>query len=282
MLILSPTGSAKTIQSWEGTFSDLLGKKVHSTKGSEISIATVKLGANPQKWVYIQGGLHGNELLTSEFVEWLRRRVIDGTSPLSTLGNDVAFDFVSKVNPDSLTRNNPRNINLNRNFSILWGASAEPQGEYPFSEMETKAIRDVFKYRQYHTAIDVHGYLNWIVLPTKPLMQKTGAYGNWIELANENIDLLPGYLIKTAGQLEDGGAFEDWAFWRQGAYAICLEMKYPFRIFPWKDKDHFDSYPAYESFIYKMVKGSLKLPPRKPSNVAEVPLFPNKEKKHSH
>ena len=41
--------------------------------------------------------------------------------------------------------------------------------------------------------------------------------------------LLPGYELKTAGGLGDGGAFEDFAFWQTQSLSFCLEMKSPRR-----------------------------------------------------
>jgi hypothetical protein len=34
----------------------------------------------------------------------------------------------------------------------------------------------------------------------------------------------PKYKVVSAGELGDGGAIEDWAFWSQGTYAFCLEL----------------------------------------------------------
>ena len=164
----------------------------------------------------IQGGLHGNEILTSKFVRWLIERVANNQSPLNEIDN-IEIDFIPVANPDShgKSRLNSNNVNLNRNFGVLWGISKEPPGASAFSEAETKAVKRLFTDRKYLSAMDVHGYVNWIVLPTR-LSRNKLKYNKWISETRKNIKILPGkYHIKFAGDLGDGGAFEDWAFWHQ-------------------------------------------------------------------
>lgn len=248
---------------YERTLSQLLGQEITSTHGSEFLVTSVTLNQGQTLPVrfYIQGGLHGNEHLTTNFVHWLSHRVAKNESIINQINSTIVIDFVANINPDSGQRNNPRNINLNRNFSVLWGQSVEPMGHKPFSEAETRAIKALFQKFHYRAAIDIHGYLNWLVLPTKPqdLERNSKLYEPWARLAEKNISLLPGYEIKTAGELGDGGAFEDWAYWQANTLAICLEMKYPTRFFPYGNQNRFDSFLAYERFIFKMLQGALKI-----------------------
>jgi hypothetical protein len=187
----------------------------------------------------VQGGLHGNELLGSEFVGWLAQRFAKGESLLNTInGGNVAIDFVPYANPDGTiqyTRYNGNKINLNRNFGVLWGVTKENPGPTAFSESETRAIRDLFAKRDYTGSIDVHGYINWIVIPTDPLDEikglpradaaKLAKYRQWAAaIKRETAARMPGYEVKTAGSLGDGGAFEDFAWWGAGVPGACLEI----------------------------------------------------------
>jgi len=187
----------------------------------------------------VQGGLHGNELLGSEFVGWLAQRFSKGDSLLNTLnGGNVAIDFVPYANPDGTiqyTRYNGNKVNLNRNFGVLWGVTKENPGPAAFSESETRAIRDLFAKRDYTGSIDVHGYINWIVIPTDPLDEvkglpradaaKLAKYRQWATaIKRETAARMPGYEVKTAGSLRDGGAFEDFAWWGAGVPSACLEL----------------------------------------------------------
>lgn len=187
----------------------------------------------------VNGGLHGNELLGSEFVGWLAQRFAAGESTLNTLnGGRLEIDFIPYANPDGtilFTRYNGNHINLNRNFGVLWGVTKENPGKTAFSEVETRALHDLYEKRTYTGAVDVHGYINWVVIPTSPADKMNGKlsddklqlaqYEQWSKAVyREAKSQLPGYEVKTAGGLGDGGAFEDYAWWGAKVPAFCLEL----------------------------------------------------------
>ncbi len=229
-----------------------------SHKGNEIEVVQYKNDTNklPNHKFLIQGGLHGNEVLTSRFIEWLIDRVSKNKSILNQIEN-IEIDFVAIANPDThgKSRLNSNRVNLNRNFGVLWGISKEPPGESAFSEAETKAVKKLFNNRNYLSAMDVHGYVNWVVLPTR-LSKNELKFNRWIAETRKNIKYLPGkYHIKFAGDLGDGGAFEDWAYWSQGSLASCLEMKYRRRFL----KDKTDTFLAYERFVFESFRSAIKI-----------------------
>lgn len=256
-----------------------------SLEGKELEV--FRLGAvDPTYRFLIQGGLHGNEKLASEFVTWLARRYARGESMLNLLPKDsVAIDFLPYANPDGThghSRYNGRGVNLNRNFGVLWGLSKENPGAEGFSEPETRAIRQLFEKRKYAAAIDVHGYINWVVAPSEPdQMQgedpsvkvskaKANAYHKWIDGLKKEMALLPGYQLKTAGKLGDGGAFEDWAFWSQGTMAFCLEIESFQRhtknyrrdfndITKEPEGRSVDTFMRYEMFVYRMFQKAFEV-----------------------
>ena len=213
-----------------------------STSGRDLQVISFgpkeTLNKNTPR-LLIQGGLHGNEGEASKFVLWLAERFARGESPLNLLANqNVAFDFLPYANPDGHsdgTRSNIRGVNLNRNFGVLWGMSRENPGTEKFSEAETQAIRRLFAKRHYTAAIDVHGYVSWVVGPSAPEVikahgtkidgAKVNAYQRWMSVLTTQTAALPGYQVKNGADLGDGGAFEDWAFWSQGTYAYCLELE---------------------------------------------------------
>jgi hypothetical protein len=223
---------------------------------------------------YIQGGLHGNETETTKFVAWLANRVRTGESKLNQLPSEqVAFDFVPVANPDGAaieSRYNERKINLNRNFGHLWGISRENPGTAKFSEPETQAIKYLLDKNRYTAAVDVHGYINWLVAPSQPDQNASPAevykYDQWmtaLKLEMERFD--PTYRLKTAGGLGDGGAFEDYAYWQAGTKAFCLEMATAFRhayrpINGGVEK--VDLFESYEELIYRIFKHALEIDER--------------------
>lgn len=218
--------------------------------------------------VLIQAAMHGNETLTISFVVWLMNRYAMGESLLNKLpvGN-LAFDFIPILNPDghaNASRNNKREVNLNRNFSFYWGMTRENPGIGAFSEKETQALKNLFAKRKYDFAIDVHGYANWIVMPSPPRpntkQKEQIRYQNFREKLRLAQKTLPGYEVKTPLQLGDGGAFEDWAFWEAGVHAFCLEMVSSQRFQkitrPGKS-GYMDTFLNYEKFIYEYLKASV-------------------------
>jgi len=230
----------------------------------------------PTYHFYIQGGLHGNEILTSKFVLWLSRRLRTNSGALSQLDRSlVAFDLVPVANPDGVAnriRTNLNSVNLNRNFSYLWGLTKENPGSESFSEPETQSIRYLFNQNKYTAAVDVHGYINWVVSPTKPNSTQEAAkpkaalrHRQWFEaLAKQIKEFDKTYELKTAGELGDGGAFEDWAFWEQNSLAFCLEMASAFRYSynydsKMKKSTQQDLFEKYEAFIYHMFQHAIKI-----------------------
>ncbi len=232
----------------------------------------------------VQGGLHGNEEQASNFVLWLARRYGHGQSLLNLLPRDqVAIDFLPYANPDGThghTRYNGRGVNLNRNFGVLWGLTKENPGQKSFSEPETRAIRKLFEKQKYNAAVDVHGYVNWVVSPSSPeavaaigvktSKAKRAAYAQWVSALKEEMAVLPNYQFKTGALLGDGGAFEDWAFWSQGTFAYCLELegiqryvKSYRRDFSDLSKDpeerSVDLFTRYEAFVYRMFAQAIKM-----------------------
>jgi hypothetical protein len=71
-----------------------------------------------------------------------------------------------------------------------------------------------------------------------------------VEYARQQTDAT--YQIKTAGELGDGGAFEDWAFWGAGVPAFCLEMDQALQPSN-KIPISFQAFERYEHFIYNFI-----------------------------
>lgn len=217
-----------------------------SKKGREIRVLRVENKIlQPQLRFLIQGGVHGNEKLPVEFVNWLANRLAAGVGPLSELAmrENTAFDLIPEVNPDGVsanTRPNSAGVNLNRNFGVLWGLSRESPGPEAFSEPETNGIRELFVLNRYIGAVDIHGYAEWVVAPSSPtavqgqqeadsvnVKSNINLYLDWMNGLKNLLSLLPGgkYQLVTPAELGDGGAFEDWAFWSKKSFAVCLELR---------------------------------------------------------
>jgi hypothetical protein len=281
---------------WRTTVARALGvATLKSSEGSDYELTqftprTAALDPARAKWRFlVQGGVHGNEQASSDLVQWMARRYARGDSLLNKLPQgEVAIDFLPYANPDGYkqrTRVNARGVNLNRNFGVLWGLSRENPGKESFSEPETQAIRSLFAARHYTAAVDVHGYINWIVAPsspvdvtsrgTRPTLEQARTYRQWTGSLRREMALLPGYELKTGARLGDGGAFEDWAFWERGTLAFCLEME-TFQRFVRAYRRDFadvtktveapavDLFKRYEAFVYRMFAAAIEIRSAKP------------------
>lgn len=197
-------------------------------------LSNVSPGTEIKNRFFIQAGLHANEKQTTVLALKIADNLSKNKGALARLPAGTLIDIVPKANPDSEKRYNHNNINLNRNFSVLWGNSKEPYGVKPFSEKETKSIKALFDSMNYTSAIDIHGFINWIVIPSSPKLiseqnpTKKQRYKKWVEAITSHTKKLKRYEIKSAGQLGDGGAFEDWSFWEENSFSVCLEMDNPF------------------------------------------------------
>lgn len=222
---------------------------------------------------YIQGALHGDEILTTVFANWIAKRIEQGQSRLNSLPAGTTIDILPVANPDrhGAHRYNANHVNLNRNFSVLWGLSSEPAGSKQFSEAETKAIKALFQQRKYLAAIDLHGYLNWVVAPSAPTAMRNEIltsnskiftiYPLWLSsLSQAKKQFLGDYITKTAAELGDGGAFEDWAYWEQGVMSACLELSHRTRfVYDSKTNKIIDSFQNYEAFIAHLFQSAIEI-----------------------
>ncbi len=237
--------------------------KIVSAAGKPLIVYRLKKGKGVGHRFLIQGGLHGNEHQTSIFVLWLKDRLEADIGPLAELPEGSVVDFLPFANPDSYgsSRYNKNAINLNRNFSILWGISREPNGSKPHSEPETIAITHLMQHEKYNAAIDVHGYVNWVVAPSQPQFvpnanpRMQALYWAWTNHLHQEVAKLPNYILKTAGTLGDGGAFEDWAFWANGTLSFCLELSSEMKT-AGRPADY---YNRYESFVAQMFQKALAI-----------------------
>ena len=245
----------------------LKNPKLVTANGQHITIRRITNSKVPSKKILIQSGLHGNEKGAVALNQWLLPHFKKLMSSNSSEWKNTQIDFVFVANPDGYLTNNRYNsnaVNLNRNFSVLFGKTREYPGKTSFSEAETKAVRTLALKEKYDVAVDVHGYINWIVLPTSPSIiaqkrkiskTKMNQYKKLYKTVAKHIPQLKGYKQLTAGFLQDGGSFEDWMFWEGGAQSFCLEIKK--NHLKEDDKTRLKSYQGYASFLENTIQDLL-------------------------
>ena len=120
-------------------FSSIIGKSVLGRDITAISNFDLDGEGIPGDSALLVGGIHGDEPATVFLLELFWRKYGHlASSPVTIL---------SLANPDGFSRNsryNSRGVDLNRNFGFNWLAeSEEPSGPEPWSEPETRALRDL-------------------------------------------------------------------------------------------------------------------------------------------
>lgn len=140
-----------------------------------LKVGTIRSTAKPT--LYIDGGIHARDWLTSGVILYIMGELVirsQSNSELQSLVDNFDFYLIPTVNPDgyefsrssvpkSRTWRKNRSaqkcsfyecchgVDLNRNFNVSWGefgTSSDPcddnyAGSAPFSEPETRAVRDI-------------------------------------------------------------------------------------------------------------------------------------------
>ena len=282
ILVGSPIATAGSVHRIHSTdITTLLnGEDLRSTAGRPIKVLRLEPADGLIKWRFlVQGGLHGDEKLGPEFVRWLANHF---ATSIPIKMNGIAIDFIPESNPDGVhlnQRGNSNGINLNRNFAVGWGISRENPGPKPFSENETQALKRLIETQNYTATIDIHGYVNWIVLPSKPRQViQTGRqvssdlarlYRVWTKAIESQMSIFRNYKTKTALGLGDGGSFEDWTFYEAGTLSFCLELesdkrfrklyRTPFGNLAQLSQRPIDTFLSYERFVVTMMRQAIRI-----------------------
>ncbi len=146
----------------------------------------LEISANPgmeehEPEVRIIGGIHGNECLSAEMVLQIARWLLGdyGQDPLVTaIVDGMNLVLVPLLNPDGYSdvpahRSNARGVDLNRNLGFAWVGQSDAEGRAPFSEPETRALRDLSQARSFVLGLSYHTsaqYVNgpWNYTPHHP------------------------------------------------------------------------------------------------------------------
>ncbi len=137
-------------------------------------ILRVKISDNPgtdelEGRIQFNGCHHGNEKIATEINLYFMRFLCDnyGVLPwVTSLVDSREIFFIPVVNPDGFVlnqRRNANNIDINRDYGYQW--FNESGAANPFSEPETRAMRDDFASMGYSVSLDYHSiaeYVNYL------------------------------------------------------------------------------------------------------------------------
>ncbi len=129
-----------------------------------------------------------------------------------------------------------RGTDLNRNYAGFWGGAGASvrwdsdtfRGSAPFSEPETRNVRDLVSNRQVTNMLTLHTDGNLLLrvpgtADTRPPLDEPVNKALGDLMASRN-----GYTSQYSWQLYDtAGTAEDWSYWATGGYAYTMEIGVP-------------------------------------------------------
>lgn len=215
-------------------------------------VLALKLGKGTGKPVVLFAGCHhARELVTPEMVLRMAELLVSGygrDAELTAWVDTREIWLVPMVNPDGHAlaargENQRKNTNdvtggkrrvgvdLNRNYATAWGTvgdSPQPEsdtfrGTKPFSEPETRAMRDLMTKVKPTFLLTFHSYSNMVLWPwdhkdTPPPDPRLAAIG-------KEFGKLSGYRAQQGSALYlNGGDDVDWAFETLGALSYTIEV----------------------------------------------------------
>jgi N-acetylmuramoyl-L-alanine amidase len=171
----------------------------HSVEGRPIEAVRFGDRRSPNKALVV-GNIHGDEPAGIRVLDQLKRSLRRSGGPA-----DLDLWVIDTVNPDGLahdTRRNAHGVDLNRNFSVDWkGGVSHSSGYYPgprpFSEPESRAVRDLVLQLRPKVSIWLHQPWNGVLAPCHgPIpLQKTYSRISGVPLQRCRAQHLPGTAI---------------------------------------------------------------------------------------
>ncbi len=159
---------------YEKTFPDIARAFSIGTSVEGREIWAILLSSDPdvesvEPEIRIVGGIHGNECMSVALVVEIIEILVGSYGDdefTSNLIDETEIVFVPVINPDgysgnSATRVNANGVDLNRNLGFAWVG----EGSAPFSEPETRAIRDLSLDSSFNLGVSYHTVASYVNAP---------------------------------------------------------------------------------------------------------------------
>ena len=208
-------------------------------------------------WIIIQGGIHGREHLSVDFVVTLAKIIEHKYSIYKAKKNFPNICFVPLVNPDGVEivvfaakniknqhlrskvqkiiannnhkmyKSNANGVDLNNNFDALWNRHMHSEtfsmhgfiGEKPFSEKETRALRDLTLEILPIFTISYHlkgEEIYWDFFQKGMTRKRDEKIAKLVAGVN-------GYAVKSTEETSSGG-YKDWCVLELGIPSLTIEL----------------------------------------------------------
>jgi hypothetical protein len=234
----TPETCVDDLKAWAAEHKDVCSLHQIGTSVEGRPIVALKVSSNPLKHTFkpivrICGAHHGNEVGSSETVIMFTKYLLDNYSTdarLRKLVEEREVWLIPMVNPDGVakrTRYNGNHMDLNRNYGYHFGRGYKKAGSNPYSEPETRAIRDQAANipfalsLSYHCSGDIVNYL-WNYTKVRAPDQKL------------ILELAEGYARTNGYEVTEGcdwyqttGDTDDWAYGCTGVIDATIEVANP-------------------------------------------------------
>lgn len=222
-------------------FPDICAMHIFGQSMGGRDLAALKISDNvtedePEAELLFDGGIHGDEILASEIVIRFARDICInyGTDPeVTDLINDREIWLYLTVNPDGResvprTRYNNNGVDLNRDAGYMWDAWGGSTG--PFSQMESKALRDCMYNNQFVIHTTYHAGTEYISLPWSYRSSQPADWNHIYQLGGvyANSSLYPNmtYGQGNTGMYAINGSTKDSNYGIMGSITWSMEISY--------------------------------------------------------
>jgi hypothetical protein len=162
--------------------------------------------------------------------------LIDEDPPNDVNGNGFIDDYDLKHGVDDdgdglIDEDWPGGVDLNRNYDYMWGkpgSSRNPKSEtycgpYPFSEPETRAVKEFVEKHNIRISISLHSGIEAILFPWGYKSEKVN--DNEVTSIAYNLSKITGWISMQISNLYPvSGCFEDWIYSNYGVPSFTCEI----------------------------------------------------------
>jgi hypothetical protein len=118
-------------------------------------------------------------------------------------------------------RNNANGVDLNRNYDYEWNGG----GPAPFSEPETRAVKDFVVQHNFSYSLDFHSGTRLILYPWGYTNNPPPNEARFKEIAGNLSQVTGGTWYEQSSRLYiHNGTFDDWMYGAEHTFSLCCEI----------------------------------------------------------